>query len=382
MRLTVLALAGILCPTLVFGQADVKNAKGHDLETSDRNINDVALFIAGFEPSDHSPLKPLTQTPAWKRYQNELDQGWTKFEKVAVNFKMFAQREITPPFDTVGTLFYPFSGPDFLFAHIFFPNVRKMVLIGLEKPGSVPVFPRSNDSLQKTLELYKHAIEDVMQLSFFRTLDMHKELANQVIDGTTPILLLFLARSQMTVLSVTYHKIRPDGTLMPLPYAGRRVAEVVEIKYSAKGDVAPRTLFYLSTNLADPALNKNAAVANFLSRLDSSCVTMVKSATYLMHKSYFSFIRNICLTHSIFILQDDSGIAFKYFDKNVWELQGYGQYTRPIKLFAEFYEPDYFEFFRTTKVKPLPFRIGYSNPSNLLIAKKKTVLTRKNQSVP
>ncbi|MGC8802317.1 MAG: hypothetical protein ACP5PS_00870 [Bacteroidales bacterium] len=379
MRLSVFILAGVLWATWLQGQPDMPGHAVMQSETAgDKNVNDIALFVAGYFPSEHSPLRFLTQTPAWKRYQKELTIGWSKFERVADSFKIFARTEITPPFDTIATLFYPFSGPDFLFANIFFPNVKKMLLIGLEKPGSIPVFPTNNDSLRKTLELYKVAIEDVIQLSFFRTLDMNKELANRVIDGTTPILLLFMARSQMFVHSVTYHKIKPDGTLLPLPYAGRRAADVVEIKYSAKGDTIQRTLLYLSTNLADPALKKNVPVSNFLSRLDTPCVTLVKSATYLMHKPYFSFVRNICLTHSAFILQDDSGIAFKFFDKNIWDLQGYGQYTKPIKLFEEFYEPDYRQFFRTTKIKPLPFRIGYSNPSNLLVAKKKSMLFHKN----
>jgi len=363
--------------SLVYAQSQeiqINQKKNVTASITEPNVNDVALFVAGYMPSEKSPLHPLTATPAWKKYQQEMTLGWGKFEKEAEKFKMFARNEITPPFDTMHTLFYPFSGPDFLFANIFFPNVKKMVLIGLEKPGSIPSFPLNNDSLKRTLELYKVAIEDVIQLSFFRTLDMNKELANRVIDGTTPILLLFLARSQMTVHAVNYYKIKPDGNLHPLAYASRREAEVVEIKYTAKNDTTMRSLLYLSTNLADPALKKNLAVSNFLSRVDIGCVTMVKSATYLMHKPYFSFIRNICLNHSNFILQDDSGIAFKFFDTTIWSLQGYGQYTRPIKLFAEFYEPDYSQFFKTSRIKPLPFRIGYSNPSNLLIAKRKILI--------
>ncbi|MCX7985534.1 MAG: hypothetical protein N2662_01155 [Bacteroidales bacterium] len=379
MRLTVfITVFGVWFVSLQ-GQTNLSASNSNEsIVLSDKNVNDVALFVAGYQPSDRSSLYQLAQTPAWKKYQKDVNLGWSKFEKVAESFRIFAKTEITSPFDTVKTLFYPFSGPDFLFANIFFPNVRKMILIGLEKPGSIPVFPLRNDSLNKTLQLYKVAIEDVIQLSFFRTLDMNKELANRVIDGTTPILLLFLARSQMIVQSVTYHKIKPDGSLQPLPYVNRREAEVVEIKYLAKKDSSSRTLLYLSTNLADPSLKKNIHVSNFLSNVDSGCVTLIKSATYLMHKPYFSFIRNLCLNRSSFILQDDSGIAFKYFDRNTWELQGYGQYSRPIKLFEEFFEPDYLHFFKTTKIKPLPFRIGYSNPSNLLIAKRKSVINRKN----
>ena len=99
--------------------------------------------------------------------------------------------------------------------------------------------------------------------------------------------------------------------------------------------------------------------------------TFVKSATYLMHKSYFSIIRNTCLDKSAMILQDDSGIGFKFFKKDKWNIQLYGTYSKPIKLFEDFFEPDYLEAFKTEKVKPLHFRIGYSPKSNLLMAIKK-----------
>ncbi len=350
-----------------------KNVAGNESSLnyhSEKEINDIGLFIAGYYPSKDSKLWTLTQTNAWRKYKKEMERGWEKFEKHARVVSSFARSEIPATYDTVSTLFYPFSGPDYLYANIFFPFVKKTILIGLEKPGSIPVFPEKNDSLEKTLKLYKAAIEEVIQLSFFRTLDMNKELANQTIDGTTPILMLFLARSHMKMLSIEYYKLAPDGALNFLEYNQRGKADVVVIKYISPNDHTERSLIYLSTNLADPAIKKNKPVYNFLQNIDKPCITLVKSATYLMHKSYFSIVRNTCLNHSLLIVQDDSGIAFKFFDNKIWKLQGYGQYIRPIKLFEEFYEPDYAIFFKTTKIKPLPFRIGYSNPSNLLIAQK------------
>jgi len=71
------------------------------------------------------------------------------------------------------------------------------------------------------------------------------------------------------------------------------------------------------------------------------------------------------------ILQDDSGIAFHYFDPLVWDIQLYGSYTKPIPLFEEFFEQDLYEAYQTRKVKKLNFRIGYHPQSNLLFAKRK-----------
>ena len=35
-------------------------------------------------------------------------------------------------------IFYPFSGPDYLTAHAFFPNADKYVMLGLEPVGKLP----------------------------------------------------------------------------------------------------------------------------------------------------------------------------------------------------------------------------------------------------
>ncbi len=334
------------------------------------SFNQTARFIAGMPIDSTSTYYTLSQSKDWKKYVKETDEGWKKFSNVAEKYRKFAQAEINPPYDTVSTLFYPFSGPDFLFANIMFPNAKKMILIGLESPGSIPDFAHVGKDLASVLEMYKIAIEDVIRLSFFRTLDMKEQLANEAIDGTTPILMLFLARSNKIIDTITYFQLNEKGIMVDIPYSEHKKANGVAIRYFSENDTVVRTIYYLSTNLADPALKQNKAFYNFLDRLDYNCVTFVKSATYLMHKSYFSIIRNTCLNHSIFILQDDSGIAYKFFDKKLWEIQLYGKYTKPIKLFEEFYEPDLYEAYQKMRVKPLNFRIGYSNPSNLLIARK------------
>ena len=89
-----------------------------------------------------------------------------------------------------------------------------------------------------------------------------------------------------------------------------------------------------------------------------------------MHKSYFSIIRNTVLNKSTLILQDDSGIGYKFFDQTKWDITLYGTYEKPIDLFKEHFEPDLFEAFKKN-AKPLNYRIGYSVKSALLLAQKK-----------
>ena len=98
-----------------------------------------------------------------------------------------------------------------------------------------------------------------------------------------------------------------------------------------------------------------------------------------MHKSYFNQVRRTVLRRSRYILQDDSGIAMKYFQKGAWQFNYYGTYRRPINLFAKQYQPELTAAYRDTLRKPklLPFGTGYNwrqTDSNLLLAKRKIPL--------
>jgi hypothetical protein len=336
-------------------------------------LNDIGNFISGLPVNKSSQIFDLTQTPEWNEYAAESKTAWSRFDSVAAKYKEFSKEEIKSPYDSIKTLFYPFSGPDFLFANIMFPNVENMILIGLEGPGSLPqIDEKSKDNLKKILALYRVAIEDVVQLSFFRTIDMKNELGNKEIDGTAPIIMLFLARSGKEIVKVTPMYLNKEGKLIDVSKSSpAKQATAIEILYREKGASKIKSIEYLSTNLADPTLSQNGPFLNYLKNIDNNSVTFVKSATYLMHKSYFSIIRNTCLEKSKFLLQDDSGIAFKFFNQDKWNIHLYGTYSKPIKLFADFFEPDYLQAFKTMHPKPLNFRIGYSPKSNLLIAIKK-----------
>jgi hypothetical protein len=108
----------------------------------------------------------------------------------------------------------------------------------------------------------------------------------------------------------------------------------------------------------------------YLKNLDPKSISMVKSATYLMHKSYFSIIRNTVLNKSTVILQDDSGISYKFFDQSQWNITLFGTYTKPIPMFINHYEPDLFEAYKNVS-NPIDFRYGYNTKSDILLAIKK-----------
>jgi len=102
------------------------------------------------------------------------------------------------------------------------------------------------------------------------------------------------------------------------------------------------------------------------------CATMLKSASYLMHNDNkrYTKIRTAILNSSDFIIQDDSGIPLRYFNKNEWTLAFHGVYAQPIKLFNNRHQPDLKQAY-TASTGVLPFSYGYAykkGKSNVLTA--------------
>ncbi|MEA4886125.1 MAG: hypothetical protein VB063_05510, partial [Bacteroides graminisolvens] len=100
-------------------------------------------------------------------------------------------------------------------------------------------------------------------------------------------------------------------------------------------------------------------------------VTFIKSASYLMHMTYFSGIREGILNHTSAVLQDDSGIPLPFYDTEKWDVTLYGTFEKPISMFGKYVQPELREAYEQADPKPLNFRIGYARQSNLQIARKK-----------
>jgi hypothetical protein len=199
---------------------------------------------------------------------------------------------------------------------------------------------------------------------------MRADLSVGRVNGTLPILYVFLARSGKTVREVTRVRLDEQGALQPdVDGARSSAARGVKIVFSGSDD-EPRTLYYFSTNLADDGV-KNSKFLQFLETLAPGD-GLVKSASYLLHSGGFSKVRDFLLANCAAMVQDDSGIPLRYYDPKKWDLQPFGRYLGPIGVFPGRYQPNYATLFRNTR--SIDFGIGYRwrpNESNLLLAVKK-----------
>jgi hypothetical protein len=212
----------------------------------------------------------------------------------------------------------------------------------------------------------------VVAMGFFKTDDMRKDFSEGV-DGVLPALLFMVARSGFTVVDVEAAGIGRDGLLNSTNgQQPRPETRGVTIRFD-DGKHGVRSLTYLALNLQDSALKRKPGTVKYLETLPAPS-TLVKSASYLMHKKYFSTVRDLILSHSGVVIEDDSGIPFHYFDKAAWDVKLYGHYTKPIQMFSPWFQEDLKTAF-SSSAEPLEFGIGYKyqpKSSTLILARKKS----------
>jgi len=337
---------------------------------SNKELNNAARFVAGMPVEDKgSKLYSLTQTEEWKKHCKNMDQIWNSFLQSEPKVMAFSQNELGTVNSQCKTIFYPFGGPDYLFPDTFFPNMDTYFLIGLERAGSAIKVKHPSAA---TYRLYQNAVSDILNLSFFRTDDMKAELSNDTIDGVVPIISMLMARSGREIISIEHKKFNENGEIVAAEDDGSangKQGKLIEFKFFKQGTNHQQTLYYLSTDLSNGGVSGNKPLMEYISKFDrETTACFIKSASYLMHTTYFSMIRNAILDHVSAIMQDDSGIPWRFYDKSKWNIQLYGAFNGPISMFAKYPQTDLRDAYLSMEPKPINFRIGYARQSNLQLS--------------
>ncbi len=344
-----------------------------------RYVDDVGRFLGGLPGTEGSPFKEQEADEAWKLHASALNTSWHDVEaKRLPPMREFYKTELSgKPVDS-SVMFYPFSGPDVLTPSVFFPNNQTYVFVAMEPAGTLPTkkeLARKFSGAQ--LAQVRETLGDVMQRSFFITRQMDKQFRGQVSDGLLPAILVLLARTQHTVLGMRYVRIDDNGRLVERASDYRAPGRIgnkgVEIDFQTDADKSAHKLFYFSVNLDDAHLAENKQFQTYLASL-GDVTTFFKSTSYMLHRPEFSKIREIVTQKSATVLQDDSGIPFKYFEPARWNVQLYGDYDKPYGSFRYLQQLDLKKAYADGGAKQIGFRIGYGYskaPSNLLLAKRK-----------
>ena len=313
------------------------------------DINDLARFLSGIQPPADSPLARLAATPEWNAFAAEMNARWRAFDAGRLqpirNWCTVGMNGIHP-----ATLFYPFSGPDFIYAQTLFSGAERYILCGQEPVGELPSMEKM-EPLSQTLGRVQSSLKTLLDAGYFVTKEMRDDLKSQ---GTLPLLCVMLARSGDRIVSINQD-------------AGH-----AEIHFLRAGNGRPSTLYYFCVNLRNEGIGKGGFVS--FVKQSRPGAAYIKAASYLLHEPDFSTLRNLLLSCCPVIVQDDSGIPLRYFDQTHWNMRLFGTYTPPLDIFKQYYQPDLAELYRRTTTLPLGFGIGYQwNPrdANLVIYSRK-----------
>ncbi|MBS0235570.1 MAG: hypothetical protein JSR99_19045 [Proteobacteria bacterium] len=334
------------------------------------SLNDTARFIAGMQPSAGSPLQAYTNEGFWKQYAKSFDDAWGGLERrQLVKIRSLVSRDFNAP---QPVLFYFFSGPDYLYADAFFPSATTYVMAGLEPPGQIPDLRKySRGEIASSLRDLRSSLSSVLSYSFFQTKFMRVDFSRTKLNGTLPVLMTFLARSGKTIYDIELFDLQSDGTLHPVEEKiANATGHGAKITFGDASVGKKNTLYYFSTDLSDGGI-KSSGFLTFCDTLGHGD-SFIKSASYLMHSDHFSTVRDYLLTHSVSLLEDDSGIPVRFFAQG-WKLHPYGRYVGPIGLFAGQYQSKLNEVFTKDHATPIDFSLGYRwrpAESNILLAVK------------
>lgn len=315
--------------------------------------NDQARFLAGLPVSD-AKLAPRTAEKWWQDHAAAMNAAWERMDRrQLVGLRGFMQTRLPELHGSKAPVCYFFSGPDFLYAHSFFPKASTYLLCGIEPIGTLPdvtVLPA--DKLPGEVARLRASMNTLLKTHYFVTKDMRLDLSRAQLGGTLPVLYTFLARAGCTIREVEL------------------AADHVRIEFRG-GLGKKQTLYYYKTDLSNSG--KHEAFLK-LCRSHAPANSLVKSASYLMHGESFSKARGFLLENSRFILQDDTGVPFRFFDPKRWEVRLHGAYFRHGDTFGKYDQADLEAAFKSSGAQALGFSFGYhwqKERGLLIVAKRK-----------
>lgn len=323
----------------------------------------TARFLAGLS-LDGTELGNFGQVPAWKEHAQQMDQAWKSSESRQLQkIRGWAPGNIGDLHSSQSPVFYFFSGPDILYAQALFPNAGTYVLCAKEPVGQVLDPARvPPEELPLALAGLRKSLTSLLNWSFFITQDLRIDIKQRHFTGILPVLEILLARSGAQVTEVALVSCDKSGAIT---IGGGKGTPGARLRFSKGGSV--QTVYYFCGDVSNGGLGAHDGVLRFCERLGRG-TSLLKAASYLPHEGGFSRIRDWILTRSRAVVEDPSGIPFRYFDGNEWRIRLWGNEGKPIPLFAKYPQPELEAALAAAPRPSLPFGFGYQHlPSNAVM---------------
>ncbi len=328
----------------------------------DTVLDNEARFIAGLTQLDSNSFTALEKDSYWKDYKTSMDGSWDKMYKTRLSkISTWEKEHLSQVKKDSLTLFYPFSGPDFLHAYYLFPGTREYIMAALEPIKEiVPIDTITVEARDEFLDSLGNSLRDIFQKSYFITTHMQADLKQ--IKGVLPPLYFFIERSGHELLSQQFITLDTAGNETEIAAKKLHWNKIpgVKLTFRHRESKEVKTLYYFSVSISNGGLKERPEFVKFISKR-KPFNTFVKSASYLMHRSAFTTVRDLIIGNSQAIFQDDTGIPYRNFkNKLEWSGAFYGEYTKPVKDFEEaLFQKDLDSAYQASPKNTLPFSLGY-----------------------
>jgi hypothetical protein len=225
--------------------------------------------------------------------------------------------------------------------------------------------------LASELERLRDGLSNLADKGYFVARHMVQDFGEaQRLEGFVPVLYIFLARAGYEPTSVRFLDLSDDGTPRYLESFEGKAPYAVEMLFVPRDGAPsdppsdppsePRKIYYFSQDLSDDGLATRPGFEAFVRRLGAFDVYM-KSAMYLPHEPEFARLEELMLAGRS-VLQDDSGVPWKHFDPQSWEVDLFGVYTKTLANYRQYFQADLADAYaQRSEPSTLPFAIGYNS---------------------
>ena len=346
-----------------------------------RRATATAQILAGMTPNPADPvLSRLLEQDAWKEHQKWMTAQWGEVKGRIKTVEGWRDQELKIANPQKKTLLYPFSGPDFLNAYTFFPDHSRYVFFSLERPGTLPDLESvTPPQFAKLLTDVRSAFRDIFERNYFITSYMNKQLTTPWVRGTVPVMATMMALMNRRIVRIEPIDLFPELTKAYDTPDGKRprlLLRGVRMEFANPGSAAVQQLYYFSLDATDKALEYYPEFLNWVGQ-NRPASALIKSASYLLHDGQFSKTRSMVLESADVLVQDDTGIPYRFINQSPWQVKLYGKYHKPIKPMGYGYQKDLDSAFKTSaQTNELPFPFGYhwrGSQGGLIMASKERI---------
>ena len=330
--------------------------------------------MAGIQPVPGDALiDKLVAGDVWKKHKEVMEAQWKSVRGRLDTIEKWRDQEVKLK-DVAGrTLLYPFSGPDFINAWALYPHHGKYVFFSLENPGTLPnlesMGPKEFDALLRDV---RYAFTEIFQRNYFITSYMGKQLTTPHLKGVAPIIATMMALNGLRIAKIEAIDPFPELTRAYKEPKARRPGKIlrgVKLTFVTAANKA-HELSYFSLDATDKALAFYPEFLDWIGR-NKPASALVKSASFLLHDNQFSKTRDMIFAAADILVQDDTGVPYRYIKQANWNTKLFGKYHKPIKPMEWGYQSDLDKAFKDAKGEPLPFPFGYhwkGQESGLILA--------------